>query len=235
MNRTSLFLFAAVGLLTLTVVIGQERTEERSPPPPQQVHNHYYPAPGAYGYGYGGGYGYGSGTDVGNYNTGLGNLRLSTSEAAANYANTAHQVQENHNFAVNSYYANKDQHDQWVAAHRQKQLSPEEQARLGKMIEPGRLSTAQFDRSTNVINWPALLRDSDFSTQRQALDHLFHDRTPDNSGVDSDNSVQISAACAAMKDTLGVKLRKENLPSMTFCAAQHFIESIAYEGTFAVK
>ncbi len=110
-----------------------------------------------------------------------------------------------------------------------------EQQRLAKLSDPGRLSTAQFDRTTEVINWPALLRDPIFRKERTTLDQLFANRTPENSGKASDNYVNIAAACEAMQKTLGEKLRKDKLPAVTFIACKHFIDSVHYEGQFAAQ
>ena len=142
-----------------------------------EVHHHYYHPAG--GYGYGTNYGYGSGYQSrgfsGGLASGIGEAREDTAQAASTYADTAHMVQENHNYAVNSYYANREARDRYVAAHREAPPTEKELEAFGKSAEPGRLSNAQFDRSTTVIHWPGLLRDSDFTSDRQALDHLFHD------------------------------------------------------------
>tara|TARA_R110002073_G_scaffold172563_7_gene329740 strand:- start:8129 stop:8944 length:816 start_codon:yes stop_codon:yes gene_type:complete len=202
-----------------------------------EIHHHYYHPAG--GYGYGTNYGYGSGYQSrgfsGGLASGIGEAREDTAQAANTYAETAHMVQENHNYAVNSYYANREARDRYVAAHREAPPTEQELEAFGKSAEPGRLSNAQFDRSTNVIHWPGLLRDSDFTSDRQALDHLFHDRTPDDSGSMSASYGQIQKACDSMMKTLGKKDMKEHMPTVTFIGCEHFIKSLAYEGSFAVK
>ncbi len=116
-------LFAAVFGLTVTYSLtAQQRQPDGDSErpvlgsnPPQEVHNHYY---GGGGYGYGGGAGGFGYAGQGALQTGIGNKRLSTSQASENYAETAHMVQQNHEYAVNNYYANKEQHDAYVNAHR---------------------------------------------------------------------------------------------------------------------
>jgi hypothetical protein len=61
---------------------------------------------------------------------------------------------------------------------------------------------------------------------------LYHARTPDNSGADSDNYVAIHQNCEAMQKILNGMV--QNLPASTWCAAHHFIKSLDYEGRFAV-
>lgn len=198
-----------------------------------EVHHHYYGGAAATGYGWGA-----SATDAGysgGLASGIGQAREDTSEAAENYANTAHMMQENHNYAVNSYYANKDEHDAYVAAHREKPMTAEERAKVQNAADPGRLSSAQFDRSTHVITWPALLRDPNFADTRQKLDHLFDERTPANSGAASDNYLAIKQASDDMMKELDTRLRKDNLPAHTFIICEHFINSVAYEASFTAN
>jgi hypothetical protein len=139
---------------------------------------------------------------------------------------------ENHNFAISSYYQNKDVHDAYQAEQLKLHppLTQAQSNQWAKEMEPGRLSAGQFDRSARVIHWPSLLRDAKFHGPRCQLDQLFHVRTADNSGVDSDNYVQITKACDAMHAILNGMVSE--LPGSTWCAANHFIKSLAYEGRF---
>jgi len=82
-------------------------------------------------------------------------------------------------------------------------------------------------------HWPPLLRDKQFSDVRYKLDQLFHNRTPDNSGVESDNYVKIKKACEAMQAILDGMIH--DLPNETWLPADHFIKSLEYEGRFAAK
>ncbi len=194
-----------------------------------ELHNHYY---GGGGYGMGGGsYGWGRPGAA----MGYGQANIDNAEAREINGQARAEHLQNHNYAVSSYYANKEKHDAFVDAHRDPRLTTEQEAQIKSELEPGRLSTAQFDRSINVIHWPAILRESEFSKTRQALDHLFHERTPSNSGEASENYIQIKQNCDEMLHTLGDKLRNDDLPNVTFVVCEHFIKSLAYEGTFTVK
>lgn len=225
MNLRTSALAVVMGLVVIGTVVAQARRVQDE----ARIvnHHHYYGRTGvgagvqAYG--------------MGELQSGIGDRRDSTADAASIYAQTAHQVTQNHNYAVQSYYGNKDAHEEYVDAHRKNLPNAEELRARNKAAEPGRLSSTQFDRSTNIIHWPALLRESDFTDERQALDQLFHEQTADNSGADSENFVQIHQQCDAMFKTLGVKLRKEKLPSITFIGTEHFIKSLDYEGRFAVR
>ncbi len=245
-NKKSTFVLAAIAVIAFgTYATGQGRVA-RDGIDAGGVHNHYYGnhfyGGGYGGYGlpgyYGGGYGgmtaaAGAGYGVGQAAQGIGQERVDTAQSAQIYSQTAHQSIENHNFAVNSYYANKDAHDKYMAEHQEKAITQEEANKIEKENEPGRLSTAQFDADNSLIHWPPILRDKAFTKSRQKLDHLFHERTPGNSGVDSDSYGEIKAACDEMHNTLRGMIGK--LQPMTYIAAEHFIKSLAYEGEFPPK
>jgi len=147
---------------------------------------------------------------------------------------SAHQSIENQNYAVSSYYQNKKVHDQWQQQQNDKGRVTESEAEFfAKELEPGRLSAAQFDRSIKVIHWPPLLRDKQFSKVRLNLDLLFHNRTPDNSGADSDNYNEIKTNCDAMHEILKGMIKELAMPE--YVAANHFIKSVSYEGMFAAQ
>jgi hypothetical protein len=166
---------------------------------------------------------YDDGSGYGQYGPGTGAINLTQAQ---------NQSIENHNYAVQSYYANKDLHDQYVAAHR-KTMTPEERAQIQHELSPGRLSSVQYDRTTRIISWPQVLQQSAFNASRQKIDHLFHSRSPSDSGKGSVNYEQVDTACREMKDTLTQVLRADpNFPAVNFCVADHFIRSVDYEAEF---
>jgi len=232
---------AVVGLcvsIAILVAPAQQAVQPLPQPPGWgggvQHHHYYGGAASAPGYSRPGYYG-GGGNDfsgITNPAAARGQYNVDTAQAIQTLSQTQHQSIENHNYAVSSYYQNKEVHDQYEAAHRAPQLTPEQLKKIAEKAGPGRLSSTQLERATNVIQWPALLRDSDYFAVRSKLDQLFHKRTPDNSGADSDNYVEIHKNCEAMRKILDGKVRE--LPMPTFCAAEHFIRSVDYEGQFAV-
>ncbi len=256
-NKTTFFLTSIVVLALGTFAVGQGRVagEGARDAAAPEVHNHfnygdhYYRggagvgrygmgAYGGLGYGGYGGYGgttaaEGAGIGIGQAAQGIGQGRVDTAQAASIYAQTAHQSIQNHNYAVNSYYANKDVHDKYMAEHAGPKVTQAEIEKYAKDAEPGRLDSAQYSREDSLIHWPPLLRDKAFTKSRNKIDHLFHDRTPDNSGVVSDNYGEIQAACNEMHATL--KGMIHTLQPMTYIGAEHFIKSLAYEAEFPPK
>jgi len=245
-HKKSSFMLAAIAVIAFgTYATGQVRVAgDRGIGGASTIHNHfnyghhYYG--GGYGMGYGGYGGYGgmtaggsTGYGIGQAAQGLGQARLDTAQSAQIYAKTAHQSMQNHNYAVNSYYANKDVHDKYMKEHQGPQITQEEIDKLAKDAQPGRLDPAQYNPSNSLIHWPPLLRDKAFTKSRNKIDHLFDARTPGNSGVDSDSYGEIQNACKEMHATLRGMIK--TLQPMTYVAAEHFIKSLAYEAEFPPK
>jgi hypothetical protein len=95
---------------------------------------------------------------------------------------------------------------------------------------PGRLTPSQYDPTNRVIHWPPLLRDKAFSDVRYQLDRLFDERTPDNSGLNTENYNQIKRQCDAM---LGILARMiDQLNAEEFVVACGFIKALQDESRF---
>jgi hypothetical protein len=203
---------------------------------PTTVHHHYYYGHANYAAGYGSGSGL-QGADLSGFTNpaaARGQYNLDTSQAAINLTQARSQSIENHNYAVSSYYQNKNIHDQYMAEQAAKtRLSEGEAEQIAQEATPGRLTSAQLDRANGIIHWPPFLRDKAFSDVRFKLDQAYHVRTPDNSGADSDNYIEIKKDCDAMHDIL--KGMINDVPPATYIAASHFIRSLSYEGQFAAK
>jgi hypothetical protein len=217
----------------------QRNRPERPGFGPTTVHHHYYY--GHYGQanypvGYGAGFGL-QGADLSGFTNPIaarGQYNLDTSQAAINLTQARSQSIDNHNYAVSSYYQNKNIHDQYMAEQDAKtRLSEGEAEKIALEATPGRLTSAQLDRANGIIHWPPLLRDKAFSDVRYKLDQAYHVRTPDNSGVDSDNYIEIKKDCDQMHNIL--KGMVNDVPPATYIAASHFIRSLSYEGQFAAR
>jgi hypothetical protein len=221
-------LWVAINLATAQVP-GPGQPLPQPPGGGNSVHYHYY------GAGYQPGYAAPAYAAPGYVGSGFTNPSLARGLAAQSWTAAQGQAMENHNFAISSYYRNKEVHDAYEAEQRKRfpPLTQEQANRIAQEMGPGRLSAGQFDRSSNVIHRPPLLRDKKFSDLRYQLDQLFHHRTPDNSGLDSDSYVKIKKACDAMQAILDGMV--DQLPADTSIAAGHFIRSLAYEGRSAAK
>ncbi|SFI07623.1 hypothetical protein [Planctomicrobium piriforme] len=211
-------------------------------------------APGGYvrnyGYttGYGGGYGgygggmtqqMGAGIGTGAAATGLGNAAVD----AGQYQIEHQQANMLQLQAYQEYLKTLGmQHDYYLQQQQQQQNEVQmKEAAARQQVEaykrdmsnkaaPHRLSEDQFDQKNNMIHWPMVLRDSMFDEDRYTLDQLFHQRTPDNSGADSDNCAAVEKACDSMLKDVGKDINNLNIDQ--FITAKHFITSLAYEAKF---
>ncbi|MCI0358099.1 MAG: hypothetical protein L0211_06435 [Planctomycetaceae bacterium] len=183
------------------------------------------------GYGFGGGsiYGHAS-TEAEGAQRGFadvvrsaGAANLMNSEAAKNYEDARRKYIENRLEATETFFEMRRVNAESRAVKRPRPLSTEQYVRLARQQAPARLSVSQFDPLSGTINWPAVLRREQFSTDRQAIEALFKERA---SGVDT-NSAEIDAACRAMLDRL--RPEAQTLNANDFIQARRFVESLAHE------
>lgn len=207
----------------------------------------YVPVPvGGYGgYGYYGAItpGMGAGFALAGYGqaaAGVGQARVSTAQA-----------QVIHQQAVGSYLQNvgvaedtlldvtakraqaAQQHREELSAHTQEQIAAYQKS-LEQMSAAHRLTADQFDAERGVLNWPYVLRSSQYTDLRLKVDRLFHERTPQDSGENSSGYDAIQQACKEMQAIVKEELKK-GMPINDYVTATHFISSVAYEARFSVK
>lgn len=247
-NRQKVTWILAVSGLCLLALIANSYAQAPNQSPTEVHHHYYYGSPPSPGYspGYPGSYqpgypppSYGAPSygmsGMTNPSAARGEYNLYTAQAAQVMSQTRQQSIENHNFAVQSMQQNVmagQQFQDYERSRTSKPLTGEEAHRLALQLEPGRLSSAQIDRSANIIHWPPILRDKQFSETRYKIDQLYHQRTPANSGEASDNYGQIERACDAMQSKLHDQI--DQMPAESYMVCYHFIKSLAYEARFAV-
>lgn len=236
------------GLMALTVVTGS-LILGLADPAQAQYHRYY----GYRGFGYGGyggfsggmtpalGAGIGMGaeaTGMGNFASGLGQYQVSNQKAQLIHQQVVAEYLQNQRLKLDTHF--KNQAD--IEAHQKVELQKSAEyakhvqtvlRQIEQMEAPHRLSDEQFDRAHSLIYWPHVLRAGEFAESRLAIDKLFHDRSPGNSGDGSDIAVAIDKACTQMMDI--VKANIHQLEPVEYITAKHFLASLAYEAKFAVK
>lgn len=211
-------------------------------------HPYYgYVRPG-YGYGYGG-YGYGGGMTaamgegigigaaaqgMGRYMQGLGQYQMENAQAQIYYQQAAQEYLKTQGLQHRAYVARQQEqqqeYDAKVAAAREHVEAYKRD--MSQRAAPHRLTEDQFDRAHNVIHWPLVLRDGAYDGTRYELDKLFHERTAEDSGADSNNYAAVHKAVKEMLSQVGANI--ENLDIDQFITAQHFLNSLDYEARFKV-
>lgn len=218
--------------------------------PAQAQYHRYY---GYRGFGYGGyggfsggmtpalGAGIGMGaeaTGMGNFASGLGQYQVSNQQAQLIHQQVVAEYLQNQRLKLDTHFKNQADLD----AHHKAELAKSAEyathvqavhRQIQQMEAPHRLTDDQFDRAHSLIYWPHALRAGEFAESRFAIDKLFHDRSPGNSGDGSDNAVAIDKACTQMMDL--VKANIHQLEPVEYITAKHFLASLAYEAKFAVK
>ncbi|MCA9110392.1 MAG: hypothetical protein KDA52_10615 [Planctomycetaceae bacterium] len=210
----------------------------------------YVPVAGAYGLGYGG-YGYGGATTAegsagqalagaGQLAQGVGQMNLSNAQAQQAHQEAYSQYLQNQNLAQETTMEMSKRKNDAQQQHNE-QMKTAERAQvalynktLEQMSAAHRLTAEQLHIDSGVLHWPFVLRGSEYTELRNKLDHLYAERTPDDSGKDSSGYDAIQDACRQMQEIVNQQV-KLGMPANDFVTAKHFISSVAYEAEFPVK
>lgn len=169
---------------------------------------------------------------AGAYVQSLGQANYYSSLAAINFQEAYRRGLENMVYRAEAYYARRDVWHGYQERHRRKPLEPEGYARLAAERSPGRLTEAVFDPDTGKIQWIYPLDAALFAPHREAIEELFAERTPSDSGRNSRNYEKIRTEVAAMKNLL--EGGEQGLRTLKLIHAMRFLESVEYEARFAV-
>ena len=105
-------------------------------------------------------------------------------------------------------------------------LTPEQISHNARQNAPARLTTRQLDPVNGQLDWPLVLRDAQYSAEREKLDQLFERRTTSSSIPLADyQDVQkySSELLAALNKNI------DQYTANDWTAARRFIQSLAYE------
>jgi hypothetical protein len=209
---------------------------QQSFPPPQN----FPPVGGGGGYGGGwGGWGGGVGgttiagsylTGAGTYLQGAGQYNLMTAEAARQAEAARAEAMQNQMTYMNDYFlareANRDYRRQLAGPP----VTQQEAYEINMQRLPKRLSLDEFDPVTGKINWPDVLKRSEFNEDRAKLDELFAKRTHADSGVGSENYHGIQMVTQDMLARLHDDIK--DLSPATYLLALKYIDGLQFEARF---
>ncbi|MEK6234503.1 MAG: hypothetical protein N2C14_07305 [Planctomycetales bacterium] len=102
-------------------------------------------------------------------------------------------------------------------------------SRAGR-LKPKSLKMSQYDTVIGRIQWPILLRQQQYTENREKLNDLFRERAAAGGNGDYTVYLEIREVSKALKDQ--VKEDIDKYPGNDYAQAQRFIDSIAYEGRF---
>jgi hypothetical protein len=180
-----------------------------------------------------GGYGnYGGGTVDGNYFWGAsqviraeGEYNALSAQAAVSYEEARTKYLENRNKWIQTYFASREANQaykaQWLAQTRH---SRETLAQVAASGVPRPLAVSEFDSATGKINWPGVLREKDYASQRAELGRLFEGRAQ---ARDTQTGVaRIHENTRQMASVLRSNIAR--IPANDYMAARKFLERLDY-------
>ena len=155
----------------------------------------------------------------------LGQYNRLTAEGRLVHTYAYRQEIENHELAVQTYFAMRQANREARAAERGPRATPADLARFAAQGKPSRLSPSDLDNKGS-ISWPLLLQADEFEAFRAELENAFTQRAADG-GIGLDDHVKVSRTAEVMLDVL--KAYVDGVDPMDYIAARRFIESLAWE------
>ncbi len=155
-----------------------------------------------------------------------GMANLANSAAAINMTEAAKRDMENREQWTDTYFQMRQKNKDYRAAERGPRPSREDFVRMAAAGRPEKLSPSQLDSVTGEINWPRVLKRSEFDQTRAELEGLFARRASYGQNTWDDYS-KIDSAVKAMTEEL--KKQISNVPSSDYTAGRRFLDSLAYE------
>jgi hypothetical protein len=192
-------------------------------PPPSMIN----------GYGYGGwGYGAGGGTAAGSAMNGMANVisakgsyNLSTSAAAVNMTQAQKNDIQNHQLYTNTYFDMRATNRAATKAERGPQPTMEQIARMARDGAPKPVTNKEVDTVSGKVNWPTLLQQDSFASQRADLEKLLVKQSTYGSLGYSD---QMQAREAIETMFQGIKAQIRQVDPQEYAQSREFLQSILY-------
>ena len=105
------------------------------------------------------------------------------------------------------------------------QATPEDLARYAKAGLPKPLSPSELDPLSGAVNWPALLKEAPYASDRKTVDYLFTLRAQSGQ-LTFEQQTQLTQAMQNLEDTL-----KQNINSYSpqvYVSAKKFVQQLAF-------
>jgi hypothetical protein len=160
-----------------------------------------------------------------------GQYNLDTSLAEINYQEAYRRAIDNRYHRAKTYFDMRKMNQYAREMERKPRLTAEAIERISKVGLPERLDALELNPTTQTIHWPAILSDARYEAYRVRLEGLFSARTPENSGLGTENAREIRLLTTELLDQF-----KSDVHGMTveeFSSGRLFLESLAYESQFA--
>jgi len=195
------------------------------------------------GYGRGGGYGGYGGNGAGSTVAGsflagsamvtrsAGQFTLNASQAAKNYQDAYQHSLQNQKLRVSTYFDIRRMYASYRAERNMQHSVPTEEQVVGfnKSRLPQPLSPSEFDPAHGVLQWPSVLRNKQFDSDRHQLEGLFTQASedPHSAGLGTDNYRQIRRAIGNLHDNLHSHI--DDYTPNEYISANKFLKSLDYQ------
>jgi hypothetical protein len=206
---------------------GTSQPYQPAVPPPSIINGN-----GGWSGGYGG---TGASTAAGSAMNGMasvisakGNYNLSTSAAAMNMTQAQKQEIQNRQQWTNTYFDMRATNKAARKAEEGPQPTMEQLARIAHDGAPKPLASNQLNPVTGTVNWPTLLQQDQFTTQRTELEQLLAKQA--NYGR-LDYTDQMKARQTIETMFAGLKTQIRDVPPQDWTTSQAFLKSLIYAMT----
>lgn len=161
---------------------------------------------------------------------GIGTYNYYTARAIRELQEARALAIDNHQQAVQNWYANKEK-NRIYRAMKEQRLSPGQISRISQSNRPERLTTAQYDPASGEIQWPAALLTPAFDGHRAAVDRAFASRDGQDQGADSMFQFRVRRTADRMIERLQDNI--DDFSPNEYLAARSFLRSLKYEALSA--
>jgi hypothetical protein len=146
--------------------------------------------------------------------------------AAINYQDARSRSIQNNKAYVESYFYMKQVN---TSARRPVRLSTEQLTVIAKDAAPDRLAPQDYDSTLGRLHWPAVLLADLFAPERDALERMFRNRSPGDSGADTAFYSDVKQLTTDMQLKLGDHIKE--LDPAQYISAKKFLQGVAVEST----
>ena len=160
--------------------------------------------------------------------SGAGQYNLNTAVGARHLEEARGKYIRNYRDAIDARYAIKRAHDSYMAEkYADEKVTPELLTRIIEAKRPDRLSTAEYNRRSGDLEWPAALMGPEFAADRRAIDNAFGQRRGEDVGMTSIFYREVSLRTQRMHGTMLAEI--DRMSTTDSIAARKFLRSLEFE------
>ncbi len=132
--------------------------------------------------------------------------------------------------STNTFFQKRQLNRMYRAEERGPRLTQAQYSKLADTRSPSRLNANQFDSFRGGINWPVVLRESEYQAHRESLDALYAKHTSAGGGMNTREYAEIQRLSKAMASQLRGNVGNTNPEQYAY--ARKFLEGLAYEARY---